>query len=179
LADLNSNLVTLEKDLEVAREKERKLLESWEKDKAEHANAANSFKEHKKAMDLWTGRLVDVAEHLAAQVSIMDREEHRFAVGKHDSRSASLSLFFDGLLEILKKHHERTSASFANESRKFCIEVVSKMLVKIICQNPDVDVSKAFKALPPGMDTTAAERAIIPLIDNINQIPRTEGDRRD
>jgi hypothetical protein len=109
----------------------------------------------------------------------MDKEEHRFTVGEHDSRSANLSLFFDGLLEILKKHHEKRSASFANESRKFCIEVVSKMLVKIICRNPDIDVSKAFKTLPLGTDTTAAERAIVPRIDKINQIPRTEGDHTD
>ena len=106
----------------------------------------------------------------------MDKEEHPFIVGEHDSRSASLSLFFDGLLEILKKHHEKRSTSFANESWKFCIGLISKMLVKIICRNPDVDVSKA---LPPGTDTIAAERAIIPLIDKINQILRTEGDRRD
>jgi hypothetical protein len=179
IADLKSKLATLEKDLEVGREKERELLVSWEKEKAAHADAATTFDEHKKALDLWTGHLVDVTERVTAQVTMMDKENHSFTIGEHDSTSASLTLFFEGLLEVLKKHHEKRSANFASESRKFCSDVVSKMLIKIICRNPGIDVSKAFKSLPPGTDTTAAEEAIAPLISKIHQVPRTEGDRKD
>jgi hypothetical protein len=83
------------------------------------------------------------------------------------------------LIEALEKYPGERSANFAGESRKFCSDVLSKVLVKIAYRNPGSDISKAFKSLPTGADTKDAEGLIAPIISKVQQIPRTEGNRKD
>jgi chromosome segregation ATPase len=179
IADLKLKLTTLEESLEAGKERERELLVNWEKEKTAHANAKDAFGEHKKVLQLWTDRLVDVAERLAAQMIIMDKQSYSFTIDNHESTSAKLTLFFESILEALKKHHEERSAQFTSESCKLCEDVLSKVLVKIAYQNPDVDLSKAFKSLPKGVDTKAAKELVAPLVSKVSQILRTEGQRKD
>jgi hypothetical protein len=109
----------------------------------------------------------------------MDKESYSFTVGNHESTSARLTLFFKSILKALEKHHEGRATQVASESRKLCEGVLSKVLVKIAYRYPDVDLSKAFKNLPKGADTKAAEELVAPLVNKVSQIPRSEDQRKD
>jgi hypothetical protein len=179
IEDHKMKVTTLAKSLDAAKEREKILMKDLQNEKALLASAANSLNELKSAYKLWTDRLGVFAENLTAQLSAMGLPKYRYSTTEGDTASARLTLFFESLIEALEKYHGERSANFASESRKFCSDVLSKVLVKIVCRNPGIDISKAFKSLPKGTDTTAVEELVTPIVSKVHQIPRIEGQRRD
>ena len=162
-ADLKLKLSTLEGTLEIAREKERILLGDLEDEKKLLADAEEKFVQLRNSLALWTDRLVDVAERLTVQLATMGMKSWGFSVSPREATSARLTLFFEGLIGALDVYHKERAAKFAAESRKLLHDVLFKVLVKITCRNPGIDLSKAFTSLPAGTDTSEAEKLVAPI----------------
>ena len=67
----------------------------------------------------------------------------------------------------------------AGEARRLCRGVVTKVLTKMACWNPDLDFEAAMDSLSDGTDLTVLKERIKPIIDCIDEITRVEGQRRD
>lgn len=161
-ADLKLKLATLEGTLEVAMEKERLLLKDLEDEKKMLADAEEKFLQLN-SLALWTDKLVDVAERLTVQLATMGMKNWGFSVSQKEATSVRLTLFFEGLIDVLDAYHKERAAKFAAESRKLLHDVLFKVLVKITCRNPGIDLSKAFTSLPAGTDTSEAEKLVAPI----------------
>lgn len=131
----------------------------------------------KKNVELWTTGLIDIAEHLSSQLTVMKIDIYIFMADEHELPSARLNLFFQNLIKALEKHHGRAT-NFASESRKFCHDVLFKVLVKIVCHNPRVDLLKAFKSLPKDADIREVEELVGPIADRVSHVPRTKVHRK-
>jgi hypothetical protein len=74
----------------------------------------------------------------------MGLPEYHYSTAEGDTASTRLTIFFKSLIEALEKHHEARAAYLASESRKLCWDVLFKVLVKVVYQNPGIDLSKVL-----------------------------------
>jgi len=116
-------------------------------------------------MDIWTAKLVDIAEKLAAELQAMDLEGFRYSASGRVSTSAQLSMFFESIVDALKLLQANHTSKLANESRKLCQEVLQKLLMKVAYRNPGIDFSKIFSRLPKDADVKALEELVAPIVD--------------
>ena len=56
---------------------------------------------------------------------------------------------------------------------------MTKVLTKMAYWNPDLDFDVAMDSLSDGIDLTVLKERIKPVISNIDEIKRVEGQRRD
>jgi hypothetical protein len=108
----------------------------------------------------------------------MKMDNYIFTDDEHEVSSAKLNPFFENLIKALEKHHEARAAIFSSESRKFCHDILFKVLVKLAYQNLGVDLSKVFTSLPKGANTKAIKELVASITDRVGQVPRTEGQHR-
>ena len=103
----------------------------------------------------------------------------RYAPERSGTVNTKLTLFFEGVLGALAYLHSNRTATLAEEARRLCRRVVTKVLTKMAYWNPDLDFAAAMKSLPDGADLTVLKERIKPITDCINEIKRVEGQRRD
>ena len=127
-------------DLESAKERERALTEKLGKEEALKKDAENNYSQLHENLSLWTGRLVNAAEHITYQIAMMDMKSWGFTDNDKEATSVRLTKFFEGLIDALKTYHKDRSAAFANESRKFTREMLYMVLLKIAHRNPSLDL---------------------------------------
>jgi hypothetical protein len=88
-------------------------------------------------------------------------------------------MFFEGLVDALKLLRSNRATHLANESRKLCRTVLSKVLVKVAYRNPGLNLTNVLASLPENADLKALEELVAPIIDRVSQVKRIEGQRRD
>ena len=93
--------------------------------------------------------------------------------------SAKLSLFFKGVATALQRLRERIPKQLADASRKICIGVLQKVLMKVAFRNPGLSFTNVLKSLPPDADRDALKALVAPIVDKVSEIKRVEGDRVD
>ena len=103
----------------------------------------------------------------------------RYSPEPNVSPNARLTLFFEGVLGALAYLHSNRTATLAEEARRLCRRVVTKVLTKMAYWNPDLDFAAAMKSLPDGADLTLLKERIKPITDCIDEIKRVECQRRD
>jgi hypothetical protein len=168
--DLKLKLSSLEEKLEGAWQRETALTSELETAKLKCVDAEDSFNCLRNNVKLWTERLVKAAKDLSAQLAAMKIEGHDFTTDRNTATSISLTNFFEGLLDVLREHQQGRAPAFTRESRKLAKDVLFKVPVKIVHRNPGVDISKFFKSLLKGTDTSGAEELVAPIADKIDQL---------
>ena len=103
----------------------------------------------------------------------------RYAPERSGTVNTKLTLFFEGVLGALAYLHSNRTATLAEEARRLCRRVVTKVLTKTAYWNPDRDFAAAMKSLPDGADLTVLKERIKPITDCIDEIKRVEGQRQD
>ena len=103
----------------------------------------------------------------------------RYALERSGTVNTKLTLFFEGVLGALAYLRSNRTATMAEEARRLCRGVVTKVLTKAAYWNPDLDFAAAMKSLPDGADLTVLKECIKPITDCIDKIKRVEGQRRD
>ena len=96
-------------------------------------DAEEKFIQLKNSLGLWTDKLVDVTERLTVQLATMGMKSWGFSISQKEATSVRLTLFFEGLIDVLDGYHKERAAKFAAESRKLLHDVLFKVLVKITC----------------------------------------------
>ena len=95
------------------------------------------------------------------------------------SPNAKLTLFFEGVLEAVEQLCSNRATSLANEARKLCRGILTKVLTKVAYWNPNIDFDAALESLSEGVELAALEERIKPIISRVDGVWRTEGQRRD
>ena len=95
------------------------------------------------------------------------------------SPNAKLTLFFEGVLGALEQFRSNRAASLADEARKLCRGVMTKVLAKVAYWNPTLDFDAARESLPEGTILAPLKERIEPIISLIDGIQRVEGQRRE
>ena len=103
----------------------------------------------------------------------------RYAPERSGTVNTKLTLFSEGVLGALAYLHSNRTATLAEEARRLCRRVVTKVLTKMACWNPDLDFEAAMDSLPDGTDLTVLKERIKPIISSIDEIKRVEGQCRD
>ena len=60
-----------------------------------------------------------------------------------------------------------------------CLDVMTRVLAKIVHWHPDLDFEAALKSLPEDVDIATLKECIKPIISRIDRIKRLEGQRQD
>jgi hypothetical protein len=95
------------------------------------------------------------------------------------SSSAKLTLFFEGVVDALKRLHSDRKTHLANESRKLCQAVHRKVLIKVVHKNTGINLTNVLEILPKDVDLKALEELATPIVDKVSQVKRVESQRRD
>ena len=132
-----------------------------------------------KGENLWISRLADVAGRITTKLAAMGMPNVRYTQETNVSPNAKLTLFFEGVLGALAYIHSNRTATLAEEARRLCRRVVTKVLTKMAYWNPGLDFAAARKSLPDGADLTVLKESIKPITDCIDETKRVEGQRRD
>ena len=103
----------------------------------------------------------------------------RYAPERSGTVNTKLTLFFEGVLGALAYLHSNRTAMLAEEARRLCRRVVTKVLTNMVYWNPDLDFDATMDSLPDGTDLTVLKERIKPAISSIDEIKRVEGERRD
>ena len=103
----------------------------------------------------------------------------RYAPERSGTVNTKLTLFFEGVLGALAYLHSNRTATLAEEARRLCRRVVTKVLTKMAYWNPDLDFTAAMKSLVDGADLMVLKERIKPIISRVGGILRVEGQRRD
>jgi hypothetical protein len=177
--DLKLKLTTLEETLEVSRARERTLTTDLQNEKNLLKSAAANYNDFEKGVKIWTERLVDVAQRLDAELSTMGLPNFSYPSDERVSTSARLTMFFEGLVDALKLLRSNRAAHLANESRKLCRAVLSKVLTKVAYRNPGLNLTNVLASLPETADLKALEELVAPIVDRVSGVKRVEGQRRD
>ena len=128
--------------------------------------------------NLWISRLVDVAGRITTKQAAMGMPNVRYALEPNVSPNAKLTLFFEGVLGALEQFHSNRTASLADEARKLCRGVMTKVLAKVAYWNPNLDFDAALESLREDADLAALEERIKPIISRVDGVRRIEGERR-
>jgi hypothetical protein len=177
IADLKLKLTTLEQSLNGSRACEKTLAKDLKNEKLLLESAATTHNDYVEDVSLWTSRLIDAAEGLTMQLSVMGMPNFRFSHGRGISESARLTMFFEAVNEALKLLHSNRATQLASESRKLCRGVLLKVLTKVVYRNPGLDLSQ--DSLPVDADRRALEERVAPIVSMVDQVKRVEGQRRD
>ena len=103
----------------------------------------------------------------------------RYSQEPNVSPNARLTLFFERVLDALEQLRSNLATHLANESRRLCRGALTKVLTKVAFWNPNVDFADALESLSEGVDLTALEERIVPIISCVDGVKRVEGQRRD
>ena len=103
----------------------------------------------------------------------------RYAPERSGTVNAKLTQFFEGVLGALAYLHSNRTATLAEEARRLCRRVVTKVLTKMVYWNPYLDFTAAMKSLPDGADLTVLKERIKPITNGTDEIKRVEGHYRD
>jgi hypothetical protein len=177
IADLKLKLTTLEESLKGSRAREKTLAKDLKDEKLLLASAAATHNDFVEGVNLWTKCLIDAAEGLTMQLSIMGMLNFRFSHDRGISESAMLTMFFEAVLEALNLLHSNRATQLANESHKLCRGVLLKVLTKVAYRNPSLDLGQ--DSLPMDADRRALEELVAPIVSMVDQVKRVEGQRRD
>ena len=115
---MKARLGSLEKEIESAGACEKLLMTDLNNAKTLQKDAEDKLENQIQQRDLWIKNLVDIAEHLTAQIATANMKSWAFSVKEHEVPSVKLTLFFEGLIEGLKMYDDDWAACFADESRK-------------------------------------------------------------
>jgi hypothetical protein len=175
IADLNLKLTTLEKSLEDGKAREKALIKDLRNEKDLLKSAAATYNDFEKGVKIWTERLVDVAERLAAELSTMGLQNFNYSSDDRVSSSAKLIMFFQSVVDALKLLHSKRATHLANESRKLCWAILLKVLVKVVHQNPGINLNNVLDSLPENVDLEALKELVAPIVDKVSQVKRVKG----
>ena len=128
---------------------------------------------------LWISRLADVAGRITTQLATMGMPNVRYVPEPSVSPNAKLTLFFEGVLGALEQFRSNRAASLADEARKLCRGVMTKVLTKVAYWNPNLDFDAGLESFPEDVDLAALEDRIEPVISRVDGVRRVEGQRRD
>jgi hypothetical protein len=162
IADLRLKLSTLEKSLEDSRAREKALSKDLQDEKNLLKSAAATQVDYEKWVEIWTERLVDAVEKLTAQLSTMGVPNFKYSSEERISSSARLTMFFESIIDALKLLQSNRATQLANESRKLCRAILRKVLVKVVYNNPGVDLTNVLDHLPKDADLRALEELVAP-----------------
>ena len=165
--------------LSESRAREETLTRSLEEEKQLRANEAASHQEYVVGENRWISHLEVVADRVTLQLATMGMPNVRYAPERSGTVNAKLTQFFEGILGALGYLHSNKTTTLAEEARRLCRRVVTKVLTKVAHWNPNLDFAASMKSLPDGVDLTVLKERIKPIIDCIDEIKRVEGQRRD
>nr|XP_020159461.1 paramyosin-like [Aegilops tauschii subsp. strangulata] len=177
--DLKLKLDTLEGTLSEVRAREETLNKAPEGERLLRQDAAAAHKDYVDSINLWTGRLIDVAERLTIQLALMDMPNFRYSQEANISPSDSLTLFFECVLDAPEQLRSSQETYLANEARKLCRGALTKVLTKVAFWYPSVDFANALESLPEDADLEALEERIEPIISCVDGVKRLEGQCQD
>jgi hypothetical protein len=177
IADLKLKLTTLEESLEGSRAREKTLAKDLKDEKLLLASAAATHNDYVDGVKIWTERLIDVAERLTMQLSIMGMPNFRFSHDRGISESAGLTMFFEVVLEALNLLQSNRATQLANESHKLCQGILLKVLTKVAYRNLGLDLGQ--DSLLADADRRALEELVAPIVSMVDQVKRVEGQCRD
>src|SRR3989337_694471 len=160
LRTLNTKLATLDKDLELAKDRERILMEEVHTAGTLQKDAELKLNDQVDLYDLWSKSLVNIVECISSQITKMNMKSWTFSVNEHEAPSVKLTHFFEGLIDGLKTYEDDIFACFTNESWKFAQAAIFTILVNFAQRYPDVDLSDAFKKLLARMNTSAMAQVV-------------------
>ncbi|KAI4997093.1 hypothetical protein ZWY2020_052435 [Hordeum vulgare] len=175
IANLHLNLARLEEALERSKARERVLTKDLQDEKALLECVAADHDDYVGGVKIWTELLADVAGRLMAQLSAMGRHNFSYSSNAGTSPNARLTLFFDGMIDVVEQLHSGKAARLANESHKLCWVVLLKVLTKVVHKNPSINLTNVLERLPKDVDLKALEELVMPIIDKVNQVKRVEG----
>ena len=95
--------------------------------------------------NLWIKSLIDIAERLGAQATVMGVDGLVFSASKQEVPSVKLGLFFNKLIDKLNVHEERRAERFATEARKLARNTLFMVLSNIACCHPELDLDDGFR----------------------------------
>ena len=179
IEDLKLKLESLEGTLAEVKAREETLTKSLQKERQLRKNEAANLKEFVEGENRWIGRLKDVADRITAKLAAMGMPNVRYTPERSGTVNAKLTQLFEGVLGALAHLHSNGTATPAEEARRLCRRVVTKVLTKTAYWNPDLDFAPAMKSLPDGADLTVLKERIKPITDCIDEIKTVEGQRRD
>ena len=136
----------------------------------------NSFRE---MVEHWTEGLVNIAAVINEELAQLGMEDFGYPSDESLQPSAKLSLFFKGVVTILQRLRERIPEQLADESRKICVEVLQKVLMKVAFRNPGLNFTNVLRSLLPDADLDALKALVAPIVDKVSEIKRVEGGRAD
>ena len=95
----------MKESLENRKAREKVLIKDLQNEKDLLESAAATYNDFEKGVKIWTERLVDVAERLAAELSSMGLQNFRYSSDDRVSPSAKVTLFFEGMIDAMKLLH--------------------------------------------------------------------------
>ena len=179
IRDLKLKLENLEKMLSESSAREETLTRSLEEEKQLRANEAASHQDYVAGENRWISHLEEVAGRVTLQLATMGMPHVRYTPERSGTVNTKLTLFFEGVLGALAYLHSNRTAMLAEETRRLCRKVMTKVLTKTVYWNPDLDFAATMKSLPDGADLMVLKERIKPITDCINEIKSVEGQRRD
>ena len=133
----------------------RAAAEKIKADKALLASAAaaqNAFREN---VEHWTEGLVNVAADIDRELAQLGMEDLGYPSDENLQPSAKLILFFKGVATALQRLREKIPKQLADESRKICVGVLQKVLMKVAFRNPGLNLTNVLRTLLPDADLEA------------------------
>nr|XP_020158140.1 myosin heavy chain, clone 203-like [Aegilops tauschii subsp. strangulata] len=125
--DLKLKLDGLEGTLSEVRAREETLTKDLEEEKRLRRDGTAEYEEYAKGVNLWIGRLVDVAGKLTAQLAVMGMPDVRLFEDRNISPNARLTLFFERILDALDQLRSNRATYLANEARRLCRGALTKV----------------------------------------------------
>ena len=142
-------------------------------------NDAAEHKEYVEGINRWVSRFADVTGRTTTKLAAMGMPNERYLPVPNVSPNAKLTLFFEGVLRSLEQFLSNRAASLADEARKLCRGVMTKVLTKVAYWNPNLDFDAALESLPEDVDLAVLEERIEPIISCVDGVKRVEGKHRD
>nr|XP_020149800.1 cytospin-A-like [Aegilops tauschii subsp. strangulata] len=103
IGDLKLKLDTLEGTLSEGKAREDTLTKALEDERQLKKDDATAHKDYVASVNLWISRLIDIAERLTTQLSIMGMPNFRYSQEADMNPNARLTLFFEGIFEALEQ----------------------------------------------------------------------------
>ena len=140
------------------------MAKDLEAEKLQRRNEAASHKDFVEGENRWINHLEDVAGRITTQLATMGMPNVRYTLERNVSPNAKLALFFEGVLGALEQFLSNRATSLANEDRKLCPGVLTKVLTKVAYWNPNLDFDAVLESLPEDADLAVLKERIEPII---------------
>ena len=108
------------------------MTRSLEEEKQLRANEAASHQDYVAGENRWINRLEEVAGRVTSQLATMGMPHVRYAPERSGTVNTKLTLFFEGVLGALAYLHSNRTATLAEEARRLCRRVVTKVLTNMV-----------------------------------------------